>query len=272
MVRTFEVEAGALVRSWTDASLAEASARLPPGSYTSLRTWGGSRVVRLQQHLARLEESLVLQGLPPARVPEAEARRALAAALAECGQPESRLRLTFCPPRLFVSVEPFVPLPPSLYLQGAWCVCLPLERANPRAKDTRFIARSAAAYARLPAGAHEGLLLGPAGEVLEGLSSNFFAVSRGVLRSEDARALHGVTRGQVLELARDLLPVSLEPVRKAELDALDEAFLTSASRGVLPVTRVDAVEIGDGRRGRVSLELGRRLERLLEREAESLVG
>ena len=117
--------------------------------------------------------------------------------------------MTFAPPELFASVEPFEPLPESLYEDGAWCVTVPLRREEPQAKDTRFLASAQGAYRDLPAGVHEGLLLGEDGALLEGLSSNFFAVVDGVLRTEDARALHGMTRALVLELARGVVPVSL---------------------------------------------------------------
>lgn len=270
VVRTFELEAGTLRRSFTDPSLGEASARLPAGAYTSLRTYGGARVLRLGQHVSRLEASLALQGRP-ASLPEAEVRRALATALRSCGHAESRVRITFAPPRLFVSVEPFTPLPASLYAEGVRCATLPLKRSNPHAKDTRFIATAGEAYAGLPAGVHEGLLVTEAGEILEGLSSNFFGLIGGVLHTEGERVLPGVTRSQVLELARGLVDVSFSPVGMGELPSLQEAFLTSASRGVLPVVRVDGATVGAGTPGPVTRELMRGFETLTEQEAESLL-
>jgi len=51
---------------------------------------------------------------------------------------------------------------------------------------------------------------------------------------------------------------------------VSEAFLTSVSRGVLPVVKVDETTIGDGRPGPFTRELGRRLEALVEREAQPL--
>jgi len=227
-------------------------------------------VVRLRQHVARLVESVALQGRG-ATLSEAEVRRSLAAALRACGHAESRVRITFAPPRLFVSVELFTPLPASLYREGVRCVTLPLGRDNPRAKDTRFIATAADAYARLPPGVHEGLLVDGQGELLEGLSSNFFAVRDGVLRTEPDRVLPGVTRAQVLELARDLVPLTLAPVRTSDVASLAEAFLTSVSRGVLPVVRIDDATLGSGKPGPVGLELMRRFEALAEREAESVL-
>ena len=109
MVHVFEVVDGRLAPLTPAATLAAASAALPQGSYTTLRTYGGTGVVRLAQHVRRLEESL------PKRValPLAGVRAAVAEALRTTGHPESRVRLTFAPPRLFVAVEPFTPpIPP----------------------------------------------------------------------------------------------------------------------------------------------------------------
>jgi branched-chain amino acid aminotransferase len=269
VVRTFELEAGALRRSFTDATLAEASARLPAGAYTSLRTYGRSRVLRLAQHAARLAESMALQGRPTT-VSVTELRQALATALVECGHPESRVRVTLAPPRLYVSVEPFVPLPASSYAEGVGCVTLAIRRENPHAKDTRFIATATEAYRALPSGIHEGLLTSGQGEILEGLSSNFFALAGGALRTEAERVLEGVTRAQALELARGLAPVVLRPVLVSEIPVLEEAFLTSASRGVLPVVRIDGATVASGAPGRLTRELMRRFAELAEREAADL--
>ena len=230
------------------SSLAASSASLPEGAYTTLRTYDGRRVVRLDQHLRRLEESVALQGRPGSLVPDG-ARAALAAALDGAAHPESRLRLTFAPPRLFVAVEPFSPLPARLYAEGVACVTLDVRRENPHAKDTRFIATAQEAYGRLPAGVEEGLLVAEDGAILEGLSSNFFAVLGGRLRTEEERALFGVTRSLVLEVAQGVLPLEGRAVSRNDLPAVEEAFVTSVSREVLPVVRIDGRPVGDGRVG-----------------------
>jgi branched-chain amino acid aminotransferase len=271
VVRTFEFELGELRRVLVHATLAETSARLPAGAYTSLRTYGRSRVLRLRQHAARLAESLALQGWPPNQVEEPEVRRALAGALRACAYPESRVRITASARRLYVSVEPFAPLPASLYEAGVACVTLPLTRQNPHAKDTRFIATAAEAYNALPPGVHEGLLTTEAGEILEGLSSNFFGVASAELRTEGERVLEGVTRSLVLELAGERMGVVFSAVRVAEIPSLEEAFVTSASRGVLPVVRIDESRVGAGAPGPVTRELIGRLADLVEREAEDVL-
>lgn len=251
------------------SSLAASSASLPEGAYTTLRTYGGRRVVRLDQHLRRLEESVALQGRPGAIDPDA-ARRALAAAARATAHPESRLRLTFAPPRLFVAVEPFSPLPARLYEEGVACVTLDVRRESPHAKDTRFLAVAQEAYGRLPTGVEEGLLVAGDGSILEGLSSNFFAVLGGRLRTEEERALLGVTRGLVLEVAEGLLPVERTAIGRGDLPAVTEAFLTSVSREVLPVVLIDGQPVGDGRVGHRTRAILHGFAALVAREAEEL--
>jgi branched-chain amino acid aminotransferase len=248
-------------------SLAASSASLPEGAYTTFRTYGGRRVLRFDQHLRRLEESAALRG-EPGSIEAGAARRAVAAALdATLAHPESRVRLTFAPPRLFVAVEPFTPLPARLYEEGVACVTLDVRRENPHAKDTRFIATAQAAYGRLPEGVLEGLLVGGDGALLEGLSSNFFAVLDGRLRTEEERALLGVTRSLVLEVAQGVLPVERRAVTRAELPGVEEAFVTSVSREVLPVVRIDGRPVGGGRVGPTTRAIVGGFANLVAREA-----
>ncbi len=251
------------------ATLAASSAELPQGAYTTLRTYGGRGVVRLDQHRRRLEESAALQGRPGAIDPAA-LRRPIRWAFDAAGHPESRVRLTFSPPRLFVAIEPFTPLPERLREEGVACVTLDVRRENPHAKDTRFIATAQEAYGRLPPGVEEGLILGDGGAILEGLSSNFFAELGGALRTEEELALAGVTRSLVLEVAESLMPVELRAVRRDDLPRVDEAFLTSVSREVLPVVRIDDRPVGDGRPGPKTKAIVQAFADLVRREVEAL--
>jgi branched-subunit amino acid aminotransferase/4-amino-4-deoxychorismate lyase len=158
-------------------------------------------------------------------------------------------------------------------------VTVPLHRDNPHAKSTTFIASAADAYAALPEGAHEGLMVAADGAVLEGLSSNFFAVTDSsapggvarVLRTEEARVLIGVTRALVLEVAQGVLTLSTAAVHVDDLPGVRECFITSVSREIMPVVRIDRITIGDGRPGPVTRELMRRFGELVDREAEAIV-
>ena len=269
-VVTFEALAGGVTVVASGESLSTASLGLPGGAYTTLRTYHGDRVLRLPQHVARLNDSAALMDSPGA-LDEPRVREALAASLQATGHPESRVRLTYSPPRLFVSVEALKPLPEPMYREGVACTTIRLERRNPHAKDTRFITVAAEAQRKLPPGIHEGLMVSYDGAILEGLSSNFFAVRGGVLHTEDQRALLGVTRSVALEVAGGVLPVSVTPPLLDEIPTLQECFITSASREILPVVRIDRRTIAEGRPGRVTRDLMRLFGELVEREAASVM-
>ncbi len=86
------------------------------------------------------------------------------------------------------------------------------------------------------------------GYVTEGASSNFFAVKQGVIYTApaDHLILPGITRNLVVELAQDLgIKVVEEPFAVTALADLDEVFLTSSSREVQPVHKIDDIIIGN---------------------------
>ena len=266
MVDVFEVDEGRLTPLAQAPTLAASSERLPQGSYTTLRTYGGTGVVRLAQHARRLEESLT----KPASLPESAVRWAVAEALRATRHPESRVRLTFAPPRLFVAVEPFTPADPAVALKGVACMTIHTHRDRPQAKETRFLETAQTEYAALPAMVHEGLMVDDDGAILEGLSSNFFAVRNGRLHTEDARALAGVTRSMVLDLASGVIPRGEGPVSVKDVPNVAEAFITSVSREILPVIRIDGTTIGDGKPGPITRRLMEAFAAEVGREAERL--
>ena len=86
-----------------------------------------------------------------------------------------------------------------------------------------------------------------AGRILEGLTSNFFAVKGGELWTNEEGVLSGITRSLVLdEAVRIELPVNYKSIMITEIPILEEAFITSSSRGILPVKQIDDVYIGSG--------------------------
>jgi branched-chain amino acid aminotransferase len=249
-----------------------ASARLPAGAYTTFRTYTGDRVLRLEQHVRRLVESAALLGMDGDLAADA-VHVALRQVLRETGYAESRFRLTFAPPRLFISVEPFTPYPPSYYETGVKCVAVTQQRDNPHAKSTAFIASAGGAYKVLPNGIHEGLMVSAEGSVLEGLSSNFFALHDDVLHTEQEHALLGVTQALALEVAYKVapsLPQSAHAIKLTDLSRTTECFITSVSREIMPVVQIDDIIIGAGIPGFLTRSLIDGLAALIAREAHSV--
>ena len=92
----------------------------------------------------------------------------------------------------------------------------------------------------------------------------------GALRTEEERVLIGVTRSLVLEVAEGLMPVERRAVRRDELPRVDEAFITSVSREVLPVVQIDGRPVGDGRVGPTTRRIVDGFAALVARGAEAL--
>ncbi|MEZ5925099.1 MAG: D-amino-acid transaminase [Hyphomicrobiaceae bacterium] len=143
---------------------------------------------------------------------------------------------------------------------GIAVVTLPDERwARVDIKTTQLLAPVLAKEAARKAGAKEAWLVDRAGLVTEGASSNAWIVTaagRLVTRSLDGQILPGVTRSVVVDLAARLgLGIEERAFSVEEARAATEAFLTSASNLVMPVTRIDGSAVGDGKPGHFSLQL-----------------
>lgn len=100
-------------------------------------------------------------------------------------------------------------------------------------------------------------LYSPGGEITETLRSSFFLYKDGrIITAPVGRVLGGITRGIVLELAReDGFIVEERCPLVSELSEASEAFLTNIWNEVMPVVRVGDSVIGDGRPGAVALRL-----------------
>ena len=102
-------------------------------------------------------------------------------------------------------------------------------------------------------GAQEAWLVDAKGYVTEGASSTAWIVTRdGVLVTRPLKGdiLPGVTRSVVLDLvAKQGLRFEERAFTVDEAYAAREAFITSASQSVMPVTQIDGRPVGNGAPG-----------------------
>jgi branched-chain amino acid aminotransferase len=99
------------------------------------------------------------------------------------------------------------------------------------------------------------------------MTSNFFYVRDGVLCTAGRGVLIGVTRQTVITLAkREGVKFCIRALRVNEIPSISEAFITSSSRGIVPVVGIDARKVGDGGVGSVT----RRLMQLYNEEVLAL--
>ncbi len=238
---------------------------LPLGVYTVFRTFGHSQFLYLEEHLDRMDQSMGILGWPE-RVERPLLLPALQKMVDAAPWPESRVRVDVLaaplarapqPGRLLVALQALVPPSPAALQNGVTLALAPeLARDNPLAKTAGYYQARTTYLESVQQRAYEYLLLDAKGRILEGTSSNFYAVLDGVMYTAGEGVLEGITRRIVLHLANEMgLPVRLEPLSLEALPRVSEAFITSAGRGLVPAVQIGSQLVGAGKPGPVFAQL-----------------
>jgi D-alanine transaminase len=135
-------------------------------------------------------------------------------------------------------------------------------------KSVALLPNVLAKQAARDAGAREAWLVDAVGRVTEGASSNAWIVTRDgtlVTHPLGPDILPGITRSVVIDVIKAQgLAFEERAFTVAEAHAAREAFITSASQIVLPVTRIDGRPVGNGAAGLVAAALRRDYHRHAE--------
>ncbi len=130
------------------------------------------------------------------------------------------------------------------YRRGVVVQTTHMHRENPEAKVTEFIHTASSLRKQVDQEVHEMIMVDDEGKFLEGLSSNFFVVSHREIWTAEKGILPGITREIVLRCIRESqFPLRLEGFPLERLDDIEEAFITSASRAILPVRKIDQFNV-----------------------------
>ncbi len=117
----------------------------------------------------------------------------------------------------------------------------------------------------------EGIALDTAGNVSEGSAQNIFMVRRGVLITPTfaASILPGLTRSSVIRLAEDMgIKVIERNVPREALYLADEVFFTGSAAEITPISSIDDIEVGSGKRGPITKKLQEAFFDIVEGRAE----
>jgi len=246
------------------------------GVYEVMRTYH-HRPFLFEPHMRRLRASAERIALPIATT-DAEIGARVAATIEAAQLPgEAYIRLlvtrgvgeigydpSLCPaPTIVVIVKPHVELPAAVYADGVKIALVSVVRnhpssVNPIIKSNNLLNNALASQEAQRRGAAEALMKNHRGEICECAMSNIFLVTKGVLRTPpvDAGILAGVTRAFVMDLAGKAgIPTREDVLREEDLASADEAFFTSTTREIVPVSRVDDLVIGGGKPGPITTQL-----------------
>jgi branched-chain amino acid aminotransferase len=257
--------------AYTADSLREAAEHEPDGIYTVTNTYNTFQTLKLDSHLDRMEDSAVREGIA-LQLDRPRLRKALRQMISEAGFGDVRFRVTVPrsqPDHFIISLEPYTPPSSSIANAGVRCITVSgLARRNPSAKTNDWLIDRS--HFELPDGIYEGLLLTEDGFILEGFSSNFYAILDGELRTAGEGVLPGIAQQIVFAVAPEILILRRDAVHYSDLAHCTEAFMTSSSRGVIPIINIDGQQIGDGTPGPRTMAIQRAYNRWVQAHLEDL--
>lgn len=254
------------------ASLDEVSTKVGHGTYAVFRTYPGGTTFRLDRHLNRMRSSAQLLE-SEFTLNNHQLKQAIGQAYHKAEYPLARIKLTVpydAPGKIIIAIEPFQPPPLPYYKRGVKVGLVPYSRNEAKAKDSRFIEERQVLKADLDEDIYEVMWYDDAGYILEGTSTNFYAVLNDTLYTAGDGVLEGIARSVVLEVTQRFLPLKLEALHISQLGDIREAMLTSSSRGVMPIVKVGDTIVGDGEVGTYYQRLAAGYHDQIERELESL--
>jgi branched-chain amino acid aminotransferase len=250
------------------------------GVYETLRTYNGQPFL-FERHMRRLRRSADMLALAvPLTDAQIDARfreTMRAAGLGEDADHEAYVRILVtrgigelsydpatCPaPSVVVIAKPHVDPPREAFEKGVTVALVPIVRnhpgsVNPLIKSNNLLNNALAMQEAFRRGGFEGVMRNYRGDLAECTQSNLFVVKSGTALTPtiDSGLLPGITREFLFEVGAAIgIPVREAVLRDDDLFGADEAFLTSTTRELVPIVRVDDRKIGSGAPGPVTKAL-----------------
>lgn len=239
------------------------------GVYEVIPVYGG-RLFRLPHHLQRLDMSLAAIGLRPPMDPGQWAQVLEQVVRENPGEGNSDMSVYLqvtrgVAPRdhayprdvaatVFAYAQPLVYPEPAQLQKGVSAITVPdLRWSRCDIKAISLLPNVMLRQYGLERGAAEAILIRD-GIMTEGAASNIFIVTAGKLVTppKGPYILPGITRDLVVELAHAQgIPCVEATITEAELRTADEVWLTSSTKEIMPIVRIDDKPVGKGQPGPV---------------------
>ena len=163
-------------------------------------------------------------------------------------------------PQVIIIADKIQLYPKAFYEKGLDIVTVPTTRnhpnaVNPAIKSLNYLNNILAKIEAINAGCIEAIMLNAEGFVAECTGDNIFMMKGGRLLTPPfaAGALQGITRGVVLDIAREMGVEVAEPnLTRYDLFNADECFITGTAAEVVPVVKIDGRPVANGRPGKMT--------------------
>ena len=224
------------------------------------RTYRG-KLFHFNENIRRLRKSAKELGLEISSTDEEITNTAIELIeKSELAIPSVRLLLTggysasLGQPNFIMIAEELPTYPEDSYTKGIRLITERYQRELPQVKSINYLNSIRLDQKKRESGAMD-LLYYNEKSITESPKSNFFAFKENTLITPKDNILLGITRKVILSLAADYFNIEIRDIPIDELGSLDEVFLTSTSKRVMPVTDIDGKAVGEGCVGRRTIKL-----------------
>ena len=204
----------------------------------------------LQPHLDRLFSSANRIGLN-IKFTQSDILDMLSKVIHDFQDPNQRVRILAVPNKLIVYTS-YLNLDPSIY-NGVSVITIEASRMHPEIKTTDYHTCLTAWRAAVDAGCFEAILMDGNGILYEGSRSNLFWVKDEKLFTRKEDVLPGTTRQIIIN--HSSVSIQYNTLNSMDLSNIDEFFVTNSGSGIIPVTRINDKNIGNGSVGIITRQL-----------------
>lgn len=160
-------------------------------------------------------------------------------------------------PQIIIIASSIKLYPEQYYTEGMSLITVPTTRnhhnaINPAIKSLNYLNNILAKIEAHNAGAEEAIMLNSQGYVAECTGDNIFIIKGNTLITPplSAGALYGITRGTVIDIAKEIGMDIQEPdLTRYDVYNADECFITGSAAELVPIVKVDGRQIGEGKPG-----------------------
>jgi branched-chain amino acid aminotransferase len=225
------------------------------------RLYNSARAIRLEIPLSKKEmENAILDTLRANKLKDAYIRPIVTRGVGDLGLDPDK-----CPkPTIIVIADKIKLYDEKLYTTGLEVITAATKRTppdslSPGVKSLNYLNNILAKLEAKRNGVEEAIMLNAQGYVAECTGDNLFILKGDALITPPscAGALEGITRGAVMEVAKDKLKLAVkeEFFTTYQVYTADECFLTGTAAEVIPVVKLDGRPIGDGKPGKTTTKL-----------------
>lgn len=157
-------------------------------------------------------------------------------------------------PNFMILHQPFTRPHEKLYQQGAALISHNYKREIPGAKTIVYIAGISVLQKMISAQAADVLFVNE-NTIYECSRCNIFIVKDNAVITPVTDILPGITRKYVIQTAKKFYSSTERHITFTELLEADECFITSTTKGIMPVIKIDNTLIGNGIPGHITKHL-----------------